>query len=192
MEMKKLIKIVGVLCENLIEGININQIAKKSGISASSTYRTLKEMEKENLIKKQKSGNNVFYKLNLKNAFARKYAELASIRKRESFFRKKPEYYELFMMLKESVKEFSSVVGVFGSLARMEEKPGDIDIFIIYKQLKPILPVFKKRTEKLSPFYITESEFRERAKEKVISSIIKDAIILHGECEFWSILSEAV
>ncbi len=191
MEMKKLIKIVGVLCENLIEGININQIAKEAKISAASTYRILKEMEKDNLIKKQKTGNNVFYRLNLKNAFARKYAELASIRKREFFFQKKPEYYESFMNLKASIKEFSSVIGVFGSLARMEEKPRDIDILIIYKQLKPIRAVFSKGAE-FSPFYITESEFGEKTREKIISSIIKDVVILYGECEFWSILSEAV
>lgn len=192
MELEKLVKIVGVLAENIIEGTNINQVARKSGISAASTYRILKEMEKDNLIKKQKSGNNVFYRLNLKNTFARKYAELASIRKREAFFRKKPEHYELLMGLKESIKEFSCVIGIFGSLARMEEKPRDMDILIVYKQLKPIRAVFSKRTEKFSPFYITESEFREKIRESIIASIIKDVIILHGECEFWSILSEAV
>lgn len=191
MDMEKLIKIVAALSQTPAEGININSIAKESGISIASTYRILKIMERKNEALKEKSGNNIFYRLNLKNSFARKYAEMASIKKREFFFLKRPEYYDLLMSLKNSIKEYSSIVGVFGSMARMEKKPRDIDVLIVYKtDLKQIQKNISKTG--ISPFYITEQELKEKIKEKIIANIIKDAILLHGECEFWNILSEAV
>ncbi len=191
MDIEKLIRIVGALSESLSEGININQAAKKAGVSIASAYRILKKMESGNIIEKRKSGNNIFYRLNLKNSIARKYAELSSIRKREKFFQKKPEYYEMFMNLKDSIKKFSPIIGLFGSLARMEEKPGDIDILVVYTQLKPVQAVLSK-SGKFSPFYITEPEFKKKIREPVIAGMIKDIVVLYGECEFWNMVSEAI
>ncbi len=190
-ELEKLVKIADALSRHP-ESINMNSVSKESNVSVASTYRILKAMEKRNEALKEKRGNNVFYRLNLMNSFAKKYAEMASIRRRERFFLKKPEYYDLLMNLKNSVKEFSLVVGIFGSMSRMEKKPADIDFLIVYKSdVKPIQAAIRKQDIRISPFYITEEELEKKAKDKVIMNIIRDAVILYGESEFWGILSEA-
>lgn len=195
MEMEKLIKIVSVMSMHLFKGININQIAKESGVSVASTFRILKKIRKKNEVKVEKAGNNILYRLNLRNPFTLKYCEIASIKKREHFFLKKPEYYDTLINLRDAIKQFSSVLGIFGSIARMEEKPADLDIFIIYKSdIKPIQKIISKTKSKIpiSPFYITKNEFKEKIKEEVISNIIKEIIILYGESEFWNILLEVI
>lgn len=191
-ELEKLVKITDVLSRHPW-GINMNAVSKESGVSVATTYRALKAMEKRNEALKEKKGNNIFYRLNLKNSFAKKYAEIASIKRREAFFLKKPEYYDLTIDLKNSLKAFSLVIGIFGSLARLEKKPADIDVLIVYKSgLKLIQDAIKKQDARISPFYITEEELKKKSKDKVIMNIIQDAVILHGETEFWSILSEAI
>lgn len=191
-ELEKLAKISDVLGRHP-DGINMNSVSKESGVSVASVYRILKAMEKRNEVHKEKRGNNVFYRLNLKNSFAKKYAEIASIKRREQFFLKKPEYYDLLMSLKNSIKDVSLVVGIFGSLARLEKKPKDIDVLIVYKSdLRPIQNAIKKMNSAISPFYITEEELKKKAKDEVIMNIIRDVAILYGESVFWEILSEAV
>ncbi len=192
MELEKLVKIADVL-GRYPDGINMNSVSKESGVSVASVYRILKAMERKNEVLKEKRGNNVFYRLNLKNSFARKYAEMASIKRREQFFLKKPEYYDLLTNIKNSVKDFSLVVGIFGSLARLDKKPRDIDVLIVYKSdIKPIQNAIKKQDARISPFYITEEELKRKANDEVIMNIIRDAVVLYGESEFWGILSEAV
>ncbi len=192
MEPGKLTKIADVLGRNLFEGMNINSVSRESGISVASAYRILKMMETKNEVLKEKAGNNVFYRLNLKNSFARKYAEMASIRRRERFFMEKPGYYDLLTNLKNSIKSFSLVVGIFGSLARLEKKPADIDMLVVYKSdINPIQEIIRKHDSGISPFYFTRAEFKKKAKAEVTESMIRDIVILEGEGEFWSILSEA-
>lgn len=191
MEIEKLTKIADVLGRNLFEGMNINSVSRESGVSIASVYRILKRMEKKNEVLKEKTGNNIFYRLNLKNSFARKYVEMASIKRRERFFMEKPEYYDLLTDLKNSMKPFSVMVGIFGSLARLEKKPADIDMLVIYKSdIKPIQEIIRKRDSVISPFYLTPDELKKKAKAEVMANIISDLVILEGEAEFWSILSE--
>lgn len=190
-ELEKLVKIADVLGRHT-GGINMNSASKESCVSVASAYRILKAMEKRNEALKEKRGNNVFYRLNMKNSFARKYAEMASIRRREAFFLKKPEYYELLMTLEKSIRDSSLVIGVFGSLARLEKKPKDIDVLIVYKSdLKPIEKAMRMQDARISPFYITEEELKKKAKEAVVADIIRDAVILYGESDFWRIVAEA-
>lgn len=191
MELEKLTKIVDVLGRNLFKGMNINSASRESGTSVASAYRILRMMETKNEVLKEKAGNNVFYRLNLKNSFARKYVEMASIKRRERFFMEKPEYYDLLTNLKNSINPFSLVIGIFGSLARLEKKPADIDVLVVYKSdIKPIQEIIRKHDSRISPFYLTRAELKKKAKAEVTGNMIRDIVILEGEGEFWSTLSE--
>lgn len=194
MELEKLVKIAGALSRSPLEGISIASVSRESKINAASLNRILRKMDERNEALKEAKGNDVFFRLNLKNSFARKYAEMASIKKRERFFFKKPEYRDLLANMKNAAADFSFVVGIFGSLARLEKKPKDIDVFIIYKigdDIAGIDAAIRKQDARFAPVYMSEKEIKKKAGEKTMSAILQDLVILYGESDFWNMLAEA-
>ena len=65
--MRLQLKIIKLLTNNLEKRFTINQIAKKLNESYSFVNRTITKMLTENLIIKEKVGNSLLCKLNLKN-----------------------------------------------------------------------------------------------------------------------------
>ncbi len=189
MKIKTLLSITGVLGRNISEGFNINQIARLSGIDPATTYRTLKSMESRSEILKEKKGNNIFYKLNLKDSSTIKYCELAEIEKRKEFFQKNPTLLTKIQGLSQK----SDSVVLFGSLARGEKNPKDTDLLFLSRKkpdLHEITNIIKGTN--ISPLYMNFSEFKSRIKEKnpVVIEILKDAVVLYGEDVYWRLIRE--
>jgi predicted nucleotidyltransferase len=189
MKIETLLSVIEVLGRNIFEGFNINQIARLSGVGSATTYRTLKEMESRNEVLKERKGNNLFYCLNLKNSSTVKYCELAEIEKRKGVFQKVPGLLSEIQAL----SKVSESVVLFGSLAREEKKPKDIDLLLLF-QKKPDIKEIKKiiKKTKISPIYMNFSEFKDKIKERnpVVMDILKDAIVLHGEGIYWKLIKE--
>lgn len=189
MKIKTLLEIADVLGRNIFEGFNINQIARLSGINPATTYRTLKNMESKKEVLKEKKGNNIFYKLNLKNSSTIKYCELAEIEKRKEFFQKNPI---LLAKIQDLSKESDSIA-LFGSVARREKNPRDTDLLLLFQKspdLQKIKTIIKGTN--ISPLYTNFHEFKNRIKEKnpILVEILKDAIVLYGEDVYWKLIRE--
>src|SRR3989344_6227774 len=68
-------KIILYLLKNL-ELVNINQISKLLDISVGSSFKILKELEKNNIAIASTLGNAKFYQINLKNEETIKWCEI--------------------------------------------------------------------------------------------------------------------
>lgn len=191
MKMSNLLRVIEVLGKDLFSGYNINEVSRLSGVDLTTTYRTLKEMEGKNEVRMEKKGNNIFYRLNLRNTSTLKYCELSSIERRKRFL---TENRGIYGKVSELMENADSVV-IFGSLARGEKKPGDIDVLLLFRgkaDVKKIEDVIRKT--KISPLYMEFDEFKSKlsGKDKVVMEIIRDAVVLSGEYEYWKSISEVV
>lgn len=191
MKIDNLLKVVEVLSADPYSGYNINQVSRLSGVDVATTYRMLKEMEGKNEVAKVQRGNNFFYRLNLKNTSTLKYCELSSIERRKRFLSKKPGIYGKVSKLGGS----ADCMILFGSYAREEKNPRDVDILLLFKTKPDIGNVEKSlRGTKISPLYMEFGEFKDKlaGKDKVLLSIIREGIVLSGEYEYWKSISETI
>ena len=189
MKMEKLLGIVEALGTNVLEGYNINSLARLAKIDVATTYRTLKEMEMKNEVVKSKKGNNVFYRINLSNTTALKYCELASIEKRKRFLIKHPEMINLAAKAGKPV----DVMLLFGSMARDEKKPKDIDLLLICEG-RPDAAAAEVFGGKASPILMGRDEFVKKMRERngVVANMLRDGVLLRGEDVFWKIVRSGV
>lgn len=191
MKVENLLKIMGVLGKGVFEGYNINQISRLSGVDVATTHRILKEMEKRNEVLKTKRGNNNFYRPNLDNASTVKYCELYSIERRKEFFLKQPRLHGIVSQLS---KEAESII-LFGSMARGEKNPRDID-FLLLSGKKHNVKIIEKiiKDSNISPLYMQFGEFSEKLKERneTLKEIVRDGIVLHGEEKYWKAVKGVV
>jgi len=191
METEKLLKVVEALGRRVFEGHNINQLARLSGVNVATTHRMLKEMERGNLVLRETKGNNVFYRPNLKNSTMLKYCELSSIERRKGFIKKHPDFYGKI----ERLADKAGCAVLFGSLARNEKRPADIDILLLSEKGMNIKAL--KRDVKgtnISPLYMEFHEFAGKLKEKnsILLEIVKDGIVLFGEDKYWELVKRAL
>ena len=191
METEKLLKVVEALGKNVFEGYNINQLARLSRMNVATIYRMLKGMEKKNLVLKEGRGNNVFYRLNLKNSSMLKYCELSSIERRKRFLMKNPGFYDTMKKLEDKTE----CAVLFGSFARNERRPGDIDILLLSGKKMNIKALEKSmKKPSMSPLYMEFSEFIAKLEKKnnVLLEIMKDGIVLFGEGKYWELVKRAL
>ncbi|MBM3303625.1 MAG: nucleotidyltransferase domain-containing protein [Candidatus Aenigmarchaeota archaeon] len=186
MKMEKLLGITEAMCTNVAEGYNINTIAKLARIDVATTYRILKEMEKRNEVMKSKKGNNLFYRINLGNTSALKYCELASIERRKRFLLRHPEMINLAAKAGKNAE----VLLLFGSMARGEKKPRDIDLLVIYEGRHNAPDAEPLGGGKISPIFMGREEFVKKMRERnaVVASMLMDGVLLRGEDVFWKIV----
>jgi len=191
METEKLIKVVEALGKDVFEGHNINQLARLSGVNVATMHRMLKEMEKENLVLKKISGNNVFYRPNLRNSAMLKYCELSSIERRKKFLLKHPGFYGKIKNLEDKTE----CAVLFGSFARNEKRPADIDILLLSgREMNVKLLEREMRKSDISPLYMEFPEFVEKLKKKnkVLLEIMRDGVVLFRESRYWELLKRAL
>ena len=190
MKIENLLKIVEVLGTDIFTGYNINQASRLSKIDVATTFRTLKEMEKKGETLKEKKGNNIFYRLNLKNASALKYCELAAIEKRKAFLLENPEIFIKISKL----KGLADAIILLGSFARGEKKPRDIDVLLLSVRKPEVKRIEDMKDMRISPIYMRFGEFKEKlkTKDRVVREIIKDGIVLWGESIYWELIRDAL
>src|SRR3989344_7973841 len=107
---KNTTKLVLFLLRNIEKpGYNINQLAKFLSISVGSSFKILKELEKNKVVAAQALGNAVYYKLNLDNPETAKLCELLLLEEKRHLM----SYAKLYS---ESLQEFkdAELVVLFG------------------------------------------------------------------------------
>ena len=183
-------KIILYLLRNL-ELVNINQISQKLDISVGSAFKILKSLEKSEIIKSDKLGNAIFYRINLASEEAVKLSELLLIEERR-MLKGYPKLYA------DEIKNFegAELIILFGSVLNNKEF-NDVDVLFLTNKVKEVskfcLNLSKIRTKPVVPFILTREDLIKEIKNKkeVIINILKTGIILKGESRFIDILKNA-
>lgn len=189
---KNTAKIIRFLLRNKNEiGYNINQIAKSLKISVGSSFKILKELEKNNILTLKYIGNALYYSLNLNNQETIKLSELLLLEEKRNL----KGYPRLYA---ESLQEFNKadLIILFGSILTKKEF-NDVDVLFLTDKIKEVnsfcLELSKLRTKPIVPLILKKEDLIKEInnKNEAISSLIKEGIIIKGESIFVGVLKNA-
>ncbi len=169
-------------------GLSGREIAKQANMSAPSSLEALSSLENLNIVTRQRGGREHFFFLNREHYIVRKI--IIPILSSERKFSE-----SIYLDIEKELGRHSLSLIVFGSTARSEEKTeSDLDLCIVFSgagmknKIENIitelnLSLFKKYGVSLSPFFISEAEFKNRARTKKppVSDIIRDGIVISGK-----------
>ncbi|MDR3625276.1 MAG: ArsR family transcriptional regulator [Ignavibacteriaceae bacterium] len=169
-------------------GLSGREIARLVGISPPTCLNILTQLENLSLVKRQRGGRDHFFTLNREHIIVKEVLQNIL-----SFERDLLKY--LATDIKNNFGKYSTSIFVFGSVARSEENvESDLDVCFVLNSLKTKESIrnliagkysyFKtKYGVSLSPFYLTEKEFKSRAKNKKspVPDIIEESILICGK-----------
>ncbi len=172
-------------------GYNINQIAKFLKISVGSSFKILKDLEKNKIVNAQTIGNAVYYTLNLDNLETIKLCELLLLEEKRHL----TGYAKLYS---ESVQHFgkAELILLFGSILTKKEF-NDVDVLFVTNKSKEAtdfcLELSKIRTRPIVPLILKKEDLIKELKNRkeAILSLIKEGIILTGESIFVEVIKNA-
>ncbi len=127
--------------------LQLSEIGRISGLSISNVHFAMKDLEKFRIVSFRKIGKTKLYKINLSSYYARSIKELLKTEKK---------FYKILLgEFARKVKKLSGVVSIilFGSLARGEEFPHDIDILVLCRYEEKIKPIIREIESKLLEKY---------------------------------------
>ena len=161
-------KILDFLCQNPYTSYYGAEIAGRTLLSKGGTSQALRKMAAEGLLKTEKKGRMIFYRVDPKSAVVKQYKILKNV--------------SLLEPLVEGLKGASERAVLFGSCAQGEDtQESDIDIFIVSKEKEKIRKIIpeNKRQRKIQVVVKTPQEFIElERKNPIFNQEIKRGIIL--------------
>lgn len=177
-----------VLFKDFTAYYNANSISKLLDISRVGALKMFRRMEENGLVKSQKIGKSIVYKLKLDDDYVKKLISFLLADEANGFKRWKEEFKQLFKK--------DRIVMLFGSVLRNYEKANDIDLLVAAARAdkKEIDEVIKEKREilpkKLHAIRLTHAELESniRRKEAAILDIVKSGIVLHGQEEYVEVL----
>jgi len=169
-------------------GYNINQIAKTLKISVGSSFKILKDLEKNKIVASQTIGNACYYKLNLDNSETIKLCELLLLEEKRSL----TGYAKLYG---EDIQKFNKaeLIILFGSIL-ISKKFNDVDVLFLTNKVREVnafcLELSKVRTKPIVPLILKKEDLVREIKNRkeAIVSIIKEGIVLKGESLFVKVI----
>ena len=184
---KNTIKIIRYLLRNF-ELRNINQISKELNISLGSTFKILKDLEKNEIILLKKLGNANYYILNLKNQETNRLCELILLEEK----RKLKSYTKIYS---DEIKNFKNadLIILFGSILKNKQF-NDVDVLFVTNKIKEVnkfcLEISKIRTKPITPLILKKSDLVKEIdnRKESILEIIKTGIVLKGESVFLEVI----
>lgn len=180
-----------ILFKDFTTFYNANSISKILRISHVGAQKILKRLLKENLLMSRKIGKSIIYKPNLNDDYVKKLIAFLLADEANNFKRWKEEFKELFKK--------DRIIMMYGSAIKNYDKAVDIDIMIVMKkeELKEIMNILKEKQgllpKKIHSINLTADDLLEniKKKEEAMLSIIKDAVILHGQDNYVEIVKNA-
>lgn len=169
-----------------VVGISGREIARISRLSNRTAQSVLANLESLGVVNRTIGGRDHLFTLNRNNIIASKLIKY--IFEFEDGFSK-----EIISSIKKRLSPIVSSVILFGSVARKEEDySSDFDLCIVYANNKNKIEnivselrdkLFDDYKVTLAPFYITETDFKKRAKKNLspVNNIIKEGILLAGK-----------
>jgi len=184
---KNTTKIIGYLLRNF-ELRNINQISKEINISLGSTFKILKDLEKNEIILLKKLGNANYYILNLKNQETNRLCELILLEEKRNL----KSYAKIYS---DEIKNFKNadLIILFGSILKNKQF-NDVDVLFVTNKIKEVnkfcLEISKIRTKPIIPLILKKSDLVKEIdnRKESILEIIKTGIVLKGESVFLEVI----
>ena len=167
-------------------GMTGRELARLCNIAPQAAHNALANLEYLKIVKREFVGRSHSFTINQEH-FLYKNILIALFEAENEFTS------SIFSVIKKSLSGHCVSVILFGSVARKEEKAeSDLDICIVYESNRKIIEetisVLRDKLNRqygvaLAPFYITESDFRKKAKLKKppINSILNEGKVLFGK-----------
>lgn len=181
-------KTVDLLARNLEKSFTINKIAKSLDEYYSLVHRTVQQLSRDGVLKKDRVGNSHICSLNLENEKALTLVKLSEIERREEFNSKNRE---LKLILEDFVKSLEPQHGrivtivLFGSYAKgTATKGSDLDILLVVSEKigidKITREIYSKYGKEIMPMVMTRTDFKSQKDKPVIKEIIENHYVLYG------------
>lgn len=167
-------------------GLTGRELARATNLTPQSAHNTLANLEALKIVNRITAGRSHYFTLN-RNHYLNKQII-------ENLYSYEREYINaIFESIKKSLGKWSISLIIFGSVARRDETvESDLDLCIVYKGKKALVEekisslrdkLFNEFGVNLAPFYITEREFKSRAKniKPPIDNIIKEGNVIYGK-----------
>ena len=166
--------ILKLLLLNSASEFHLNDIARKTGLAASTVAKESSILVNLGLLERHEQGNLVFYRINKRSAI---YDELKRI-----FIK----YEFLDEVIKQHLPSGMDYALIYGSFAKGKEDAGsDVDLLVVGKtdedtMLKSISEAERKIGREINYNLWSKEEFREKAKNKIplLRDILKTPIIM--------------
>jgi len=184
---KNTIKIIRYLLRNF-ELRNINQISKEINISLGSTFKILKDLEKNEIVLLKKLGNANYYILNLKNQETNRLCELILLEEKRNL----KGYAKIYSGEIKNFKNADLII-LFGSILKNKQF-NDVDVLFVTNKIKEVnkfcLEISKIRTKPIIPLILKKSDLVKEIdnRKESILEIIKTGIVLKGESVFLEVI----
>ncbi|MBU1849412.1 MAG: hypothetical protein KKH40_01665 [Nanoarchaeota archaeon] len=162
-------------------GFNINQISKETEISVGSSFKILKNLERDDLITKEEISNASYYKLNLDNQETIKLCELLLLGEK----RELQGYAKLYAKDIDKFEDADLII-LFGSILKKNDFK-DVDALFLTDKVKKTaafcLKMSSIRIKPIVPLIMRKEDFIRDLKDKssAISGILKESVLLKGE-----------
>jgi predicted nucleotidyltransferase/predicted transcriptional regulator len=131
--MENTVKIVSLLEKDIFQEISLRQISKLIDLDYKTIRKTIKQLLKQDILKKEIKGKGHFISLNLNHHDIITYLGFASYYNRLIYFQKGVQLRYLFEEIKKLDLQDSSLI-LFGShILNKQTKSSDIDLLLITK-----------------------------------------------------------
>ncbi|MBI1969645.1 winged helix-turn-helix transcriptional regulator [Candidatus Woesearchaeota archaeon] len=153
---------------------NAHTLSKELGISAMGTLKILKRLEKEGIVRGENIANARFYRVRIKEVYAREYAKFALLREAANA---PPQVKRWIQELKKV--RYADAAILFGSVLRKKD-PKDIDVLFVtdqkrFKKLQEEIKELNALTPKaIHPIFQSYKDLVNNIKKKDV--VILDAI----------------
>ena len=175
-------RVIDFLIRNFKEKNSINGLGRRLGLSPRGIYKILKKLENMNVIKSEKIGNAIYYKVNLDDEVGAKLAEFVLVQNELNSYAK-VQADDL-----KSLKEITQSCVLFGSVLKKGKESNDIDILLIlekddFKKVHKSLSGIKElKPKKIHDVMMTKEDLINNLKkgDEVIADIMKTGKVLWG------------
>ena len=181
--------------ENFNLKVSILQLTKMLRNHYPNVYKTIKQLEKKELLQKEIIGKSSIFSLNKRSLVLPSYLAFVEENHTQSFLKK-------FLFLNRIIEEVRKItpiscIGIFGSqITRKATKKSDIDLFVLVEndnKLKNFIPKhFPELEDKIHLTVISFEDFikplRDQDKFTISLEILKNKRILVGAEVFYLLL----
>ena len=173
-----------ILFKDFLTAYNSRNLSKLIGISHAGTFKILKKLEKDEILKSKRIGNTVVYSINFENSISKRLIDTILTIEAHSYNRWLEEFKSL------DNKVYFAVL--FGSILNGAKTAIDIDLLVVgeeenYKEIKKIVEEKNKLSnKKVHLIFQTLEEFKKdlTGNNKVTIKIIKKGIPLFGQDKY--------
>ncbi len=180
---KSSIRLLRILVMYKHKAFTLRSLAEQASVSPQEASDTLRELAMLNVVSLQPIGRAFSIKLNEKSYLLKRIIEPVVKAEEETL-------KQLIQSLKKHLSGKVVSAGIFGSVARREEKmTSDIDLFLVAINKERAMGVVAEAMEeigavfgsRLNPIIMTDTEFKSKIQSNLVKSIMQESIHICGK-----------